>query len=197
MKKRESGYLFLALLIYKLPFRPCKNFFKNSAKHLAEIRNRIIFKIRIRIYGANMDERSFFYNLGKLAYQLDGVYEAYGKNCKIGSPNLLWILYALNDGERHSQKQICVDWDIPRSTANTIIKDLESKHYITLSQIKGERRELLVSLTESGKKYADGILSDLYRREREIYSEIESPEALLDTLQNLAIKMQKIAAKGE
>ena len=144
-----------------------------------------------------MNERIFFYRLGKLVYQIDGVYEGYGKNCNLGSPNLLWILYALNDGERHSQKQICDDWDIPRSTANTIIKDLENKHYITLSQIKGERRELLVSLTESGKKYADGILSDLYRREREIYSEIEAPEALLDTLQNLAAKMQRIAAKGE
>ncbi len=144
-----------------------------------------------------MDERIFFYRLGRLVYQIDGVYEAYGKNCKLGSPNLLWILYALNDGERHSQKQICEDWDIPRSTANTIIKDLESKNYIALSQIKGERRELLVSLTESGKEYADGILSDLYHREREIYSEIEAPEALLDTLQNLAAKMQRIAAKGE
>ena len=144
-----------------------------------------------------MDERIFFYRLGKLVYQIDGVYEAYGKNCKLGSPNLLWILYALNDGKRHSQKQICDDWAIARSTANTIIKDLESKDYIALSQIKGERRELLVSLTESGKTYADGILSDLYRREREIYSEIEAPEALLDTLQDLAAKMQRIAAKGE
>lgn len=144
-----------------------------------------------------MDERSFFYRLGRLMYQIDGAYEAYGKNCRLGSPNLLWILYALNDGERHSQKQICEDWDIPRSTANTIIKDLESKNYVALSQIKGERRELLVSLTQSGKAYADGILSDLYKREKAIYSEIDSAEELLERLQNLAAKMQKIAAKGE
>ncbi len=142
-----------------------------------------------------MDERIFFYRLGKLVYQIDGVYEEYGKNCKIGSPNLLWILYALNDGERHSQKQICDDWDIPRSTANTIIKDLESKNYISLSQIKGERRELLVSLTPSGKEYADGILSDLYQREKVIYSEIEAPEKLLVSLLDLATKMRKIAEK--
>ena len=98
-----------------------------------------------------MNERIFFYRLGKLVYGLDGVYEEYGRNCRVGSPNLLWILYALNDGERHSQKQICADWSIPRSTANTIIKDLESKQYVALSQIKGERRELLVSLTACGK----------------------------------------------
>lgn len=144
-----------------------------------------------------MDEKEFFHGLGKLIYQIDGAYEEYGKGCKLVSPNLLWILYALNDGGRHSQKQICADWDIPRSTANTIVKDLESKGYLALSRIKGERRELLVSLTESGKQYADGILSDLYRREKEIYSEIEAPEELLSSLQNLAAKMQRIAAKGE
>ncbi len=142
-----------------------------------------------------MDERTFFYALGKLVYQIDGVYEGYGKNCDLGSPNLLWILYALNDGEGHSQKQICEDWDIPRSTANTIIKELENRHMIELTKIKGERRELLVSLTPNGKEYADGILSDLYRREKAIYSEIENPEKILFTLQNLAAKMQRIAAK--
>ncbi len=142
-----------------------------------------------------MNERIFFYRLGKLVYQIDGVYDEYVRNCRVSSPNLLWILYALNDGERHSQKQICDDWAIPRSTANTIIKDLESKNYIALSQIKGERRELLVSLTQSGKEYADGILSDLYLREKQIYSVIENPEELISKLQNLAAKMQKIAEK--
>ncbi len=144
-----------------------------------------------------MDERTFFYALGKLVYRIDGVYEQYGKRCRVGSPNLLWILYALNDGERHSQKQICEDWAIPRSTANTIVKDLESKNYVALSQIEGERRELLVSLTSRGKEFADGILADLYEREREIYAEVEEPEVLLSTLQNLAAKMQRIAAKGD
>ncbi len=144
-----------------------------------------------------MDERIFFYRLGKLVYQIDGAYEEYGKGCKLASANLLWILYALNDGERHSQKQICDDWAIPRSTANTIIKDLESKSYVALSQIKGERRELSVSLTPRGKAYADGVLSDLYQREKAVYSEIEAPEEFLDALQNFAAKMQTIAAKGD
>ena len=144
-----------------------------------------------------MNERLFFYQLGKLVYQIDGMYEQYGRRCRLGSPNLLWILYALNDNRSHSQKQICDDWAIPRSTANTIIKDLESKKYIVLSQIKGERRELLISLTKKGKEYADGILSDLYDREKMIYSEIEAPEKLLSTLQHFAEKMRKISAKGE
>lgn len=139
-----------------------------------------------------MDQKSFFYELGKIVYKMDGVYEEYGKSFKIGSPNLLWILYALNDGGRHSQRQICDDWAIPRSTANTIIKDLESKNYIVLSQIKGERRELLISLTPSGKEYADGILCDLYKRERAVYGELDDPAATLSALRELSAKMGKL-----
>lgn len=142
-----------------------------------------------------MNSREFFYGLGKLVYKIDGAYEEYGRNFRIGSANLLWILYALNDGKAHSQKQISDDWAIPRSTANTIVKDLESKKYIVLSQIKGKRRELLVSLTPIGKSYADGLLSDLYRREDEIYSKMENPGELLSSVHELAAKMQKIAAK--
>lgn len=142
-----------------------------------------------------MDEKTFFYKLGKLVYQIDGVYEQYGRECKLGSQNLLWILYALNDGGAHSQRQICDDWAIPRSTANTIIKDLEARKFVELSRIKGERREMRVSLTPEGKEYADGILSDLYRREKQIYDRIQAPEALLESLQNLAEQVQGIAGK--
>jgi len=139
-----------------------------------------------------MNEKEFFYKLGKLVYHIDGVYEEYGRNCKIKSPNLLWILYALGDGEKHSQKQICDDWDIPRSTANTIIKDLESKGYIELTPIKGERRELLISLTSSGKEYADSTLSDLYRKEKEVFKNLSNADKLLADLEDLAAKMQLI-----
>ncbi len=167
------------------------NFFQMLNKYPKSYYN----KIRNRIFEANMDEKEFFYKLGRLIYRIDGAYEAYGRNGKIGSPNLLWILYALNDGGKHSQKQLCDEWAIPRSTANTIIKDLESKRYVTLSQIKGERRELLVSLTAEGRKYADGILSDLYQREKNIYDNIHDPDELLAALQDLAAKVQLIAKK--
>lgn len=136
-----------------------------------------------------MNERDFFYEFGKLIYQIDGVYENYGRNSKISPPTLLWILYSLNDDKEHSQKQICDDWSIPRSTANTIIKELEEKGYIDLSQIKGKRRELNISLTKSGKDYADALLKDLYFKEKEVYKEIQNPEETLRVLKSLTEKM--------
>ena len=129
-----------------------------------------------------MEERNFFYTLGKLVDRIDGAYDAYARAAGVRSRNLFWILYALSDGKGHSQKQISEDWAIPRSTANTIVKELESEGHIMLSQIKGTRRELLISLTPSGKEYAGRILSDLFAREGEVFSELEDPEGLITAL---------------
>ncbi len=144
-----------------------------------------------------MDERNFFYELGKLIYQIDGIYDSYSHNFKISSPNLLWILYALNDGKEHSQRQICEDWAIPRSTANTIIKDLQTNGYLLLHQIKGKRRELNIVLTSMGKEYADELLKDLYNKEKEVYQTIKEPVLTIKRLQELVKMMQIIAKKNK
>ena len=139
-----------------------------------------------------MNEKNFFYELGRLIYQIDGVYESYARCSKLSSPNLLWILYALNDGNEHSQRQICDDWDIPRSTANTIIKELEEKGYLSLHQIKGKRRELNIRLTSLGKDYAEELLKDLYKKEKEVYQNLTSPEEIIKILKDLVQKLQTI-----
>ncbi|MDE6923640.1 MAG: hypothetical protein K2P59_00050 [Acetatifactor sp.] len=50
---------------------------------------------------------------------LDKIYTA--NTPKIGRQSSeLWLMYALNDGEAHSQKQICEEWGFPRTTLNTV-----------------------------------------------------------------------------
>ena len=34
----------------------------------------------------------------------------------------LWLLYALDDGAPHSQKQICQEWGLPKTTLNTTLE---------------------------------------------------------------------------
>lgn len=143
-----------------------------------------------------MNEKEFFHELGKCIYQIDGIYEEYGRNFHITSPNILWILYSLNDNQSHSQKEICEAWSIPRSTANTIIKELERQQLIFLQKIKGKRRELNISLTKKGKEIADTLLKDLYSREKKAYLTIQEPEKILNILRDLKEKL-KIISKGE
>ena len=124
-----------------------------------------------------MNSKLFFYEFGKMIYRIDGFYREFAKRLDV-KENLLWILYALNDGNMHSQKEICDNWDLPRSTVNTIMKELESDGYIELIQIKGEKRELQVKLTEAGKNYSSILLKDLYEIERKTYEKIKNSDVL-------------------
>lgn len=131
-----------------------------------------------------MNSRIFFYEFGKLIYNIDGFYAEYAKEKSV-KPNLLWILYALNDGQEHSQKEICDTWDLPRTTINTIIKELEADGYVFLSQIIGEKRELSVKLTDEGKKYASSMLQELYEIEEKVYESIKNGGLLNKRLNEL------------
>ena len=53
-----------------------------------------------------MKRYAFFRQLGKAVYGIDAAYDVFSKSAQI-KPNMLWLLSALNDGEGHTQKQIC------------------------------------------------------------------------------------------
>ena len=79
--------------------------------------------------------------------------------------NELMILYALADGVPYSQKQICDEWGIPRTTVNTIIKDWEKKRLVFLSSIPGKRREMNILLTKAGQELANSVLNKVFEME--------------------------------
>lgn len=144
-----------------------------------------------------MDCRKSFYEFGRALYKIDGFYAEYAKTSGV-KENLLWVLYALNDGNKHSQKEICESWDLPRTTVNTIVKELEEEGYVVLSQIKGEKRELELALTEKGKAYAESLLSELYEIESKAFGLLKELDLankmslLLNELQN---KKKEVEAK--
>lgn len=63
---------------------------------------------------------------------------------------------AVRPGRRapHSQKQICQEWGLPKTTLNTTLKQAEAKGYLTLVPIAGKRRERQICLTAAGQAYA-------------------------------------------
>ena len=62
----------------------------------------------------------------------------------------------LSDKRQHSQKQICDDWHMPKTTLNTIIKEcVSSGQVVLLTQRKS--KEKLIALTDSGQIFADEI----------------------------------------
>lgn len=115
-----------------------------------------------------MERYAFFRQLGKAVYGIDAAYDVFSKSAQI-KPNMLWLLSALNDGEGHTQKQICWDWGFPKTTVNTLIKELEKCGFVVQSPIPGERRELSVTLTEAGRDYANEVLKPVYEAEERLF----------------------------
>lgn len=126
-----------------------------------------------------MESKEFFYHFGKLLYQIDAIYDEFAKKYKVKA-NILWILYSLNDGNEHTQKEISENWSIPKTTLNTLIKELEKDKYIELIPIEGEKRKLNIKLTLSGKKYADEILNNIYEIENKVFNLLPNQNVIND-----------------
>lgn len=116
-----------------------------------------------------MNDRELIRRMMITVNRIDGIYERMA--VKLGvKPNLICLLYALDDDSPHSQKQISEDWMLPRTTFNTITKECMKNGYVTLEPIPGKRREMNIILTDSGKAYARKYLDELYRAEEAAFA---------------------------
>ena len=109
-------------------------------------------------------EREAILALMRSLNRINDVYWELVKNFKIGETEL-WIMYALSEGIPLSQKQISDEWKIPTTTINAVIKKWEEEGFVTLNPIPGKRREMLISLTKSGKRRSDAFLRKLFQVE--------------------------------
>jgi len=97
-------------------------------------------------------------------YNIDEIYYTSEKKRRLSDAELC-ILYALDDGQPHSQKEICDKWLVPKTTINTITKKWEAQGIVTLTVIPGKRREMQITLTDAGKLFSKEILDFIYRVE--------------------------------
>ena len=92
------------------------------------------------------------------ATRMDGAYYYFARHSGVPE-NQLALFYALSDGKPHSQKEICEDWLIPKTTINTVVKEQVAAGHLTLRA--GEGREKIICLTEAGRAYAEKAISAL------------------------------------
>ena len=97
-------------------------------------------------------------------YNIDEVYYLNEGRKKISDAELS-VMYALDDGKPHSQREISREWLVPKTTVNTIVKRLEKEGLLTQTPIQGKRREMNIMLTDAGREYAKSFMSFLYKAE--------------------------------
>ncbi|MBO5244564.1 MAG: MarR family transcriptional regulator [Selenomonadales bacterium] len=97
-------------------------------------------------------------------YNIDEAYYLNEAKKKLSDAELC-VMYALDDGKPHSQREIAQDWLVPKTSVNTIVKRWEKAGLLTLTPIAGKRREMHILLTEEGRAYAKELMGFLYRAE--------------------------------
>ena len=95
--------------------------------------------------------------------RIDGIYYKVAKKMKINA-NTLALLYALNDGNVHSQKQICDEWLIPKTTINTVVRECMEAGYLELPAMPHSKQKM-IRLTESGSAYAARLMEKMKQSE--------------------------------
>ena len=93
--------------------------------------------------------------------------------------SLFVLLYMCADGEERSQKEICDEWYIPRTTLNTTVKEQEAAGHVEL--VPRGNKQKLVKLTVSGRAYAEELLGPLLDAEERAGAYIE--DALVEGLE--------------
>ena len=97
--------------------------------------------------------------------KIDGAYYLFARR-RGAKENELTLLWALDDGQPHTQRQICRDWLIPKTTVNTTVKALAAEGYLELLPAK-DGREKQIALTPAGRAWAGRVLAGIYAAERE------------------------------
>lgn len=97
-------------------------------------------------------------------YNIDEVYYLNEGQKKISDAELS-VMYALDDGKPHSQREISQEWLVPKTSVNTIVKRWEKEGLLMQTPIPGKRREMHIMLTDAGREYAKDFMSFLYKAE--------------------------------
>jgi len=117
-------------------------------------------------------ERTKILNFMIAINKLDGLYYSIAKQIGVHE-NEFVLLYALSDGKRHTQRRICDDWQVPRTTIHSVTQKFVKLGYIELVPTGHKEKELL--LTEDGTAYLTVIFSDVFKAESNAFKSTLEP----------------------
>lgn len=101
--------------------------------------------------------------------------------------NTFVLFYAISDGKPYSQKRICDEWFIPRTTLNTIVQECIKAGYIQLVSHGQKEKEII--LTERGKAFSESILTPILNAEEKAIEPL-AETALVEQLESFTQRLE-------
>ena len=106
--------------------------------------------------------------------------------------NLFFLFYAIADGKAYSQKQICDDWKIPRTTLNTIVRECVKDGLVQLVPRGNKEKDIL--LTQKGRQIVDEVFGPIFAAESRVMKPFLAAGAL-EMMEKMADSFEAAFAK--
>lgn len=75
-----------------------------------------------------------------------------------------------------TQKELCDKLDAPKTSINSIVKRQLKTGYIEMKVNPDNKREKIISLTDSGKKFVKEVITPLFKYEEEVIARFNQKE---------------------
>ena len=105
--------------------------------------------------------------------------------------NLFVLFYAIADGKAYSQRQICDDWHLPRTTLNTIVRECVKDGLVEL--LPRGNKEKDIHLTPKGRKIADEVFGPIFAAESRVMEPFLAAGAL-EMMEKMADSFEAVFA---
>lgn len=98
--------------------------------------------------------------------KIRGAYAAWAREHGVNYHETL-LFYLIGQNGTCTQKQICDSYLLPKQTVNNVITSLKKQGYLMLVSNEKNGREKQITLTDSGKTYAESIMRPLFHIEEQ------------------------------
>ncbi len=106
----------------------------------------------------NKEDKQNAYLYCKFRDQQYAVYDEYAKRHGMLMKTLLVLNTLFYAKEGMTQAEICKRTFQSKQTVNSIIRNLWTDHYVTITEIPEDRRNKMVEMTEAGRTYCEKVV---------------------------------------
>lgn len=142
-----------------------------------------------------MNYRDTMARLNAALSKIDLAYETIAKKHGL-TYNALMMIYLMDTTENITQKHICDELHLPKSTVHSILLDFIKRDYVTLTE-GNNKKEKFITVTKKGKQYFRNVLGETEDIEKNVLDAIgdEACTFLTDTAEIVGNLLTKEIAK--
>lgn len=142
-----------------------------------------------------MNYRETMSRLNAALKNIDLVYAIIAKRHRL-TFNALMMFYLIDESENITQKQICDELYLPKSTVHSILLEFMKRGYVDLVEGRN-KKEKFIEVTETGKQFFAKILAETQKVEKNVLDALgkETCTFLTDTAEIVGDLLTKEIAK--